>query len=142
MIKIARQRVDINSEKILKDTCPACGYLTLSERDAFDICPICFWENDGLDDFEASKSSGPNHMTLTEYRMLVEDTLERLRNDDFPEDDIRKVIKEKINQLNDIIHNYTVGKRTILLQIQGDLIQILTESKIYGINTLFTIGKK
>lgn len=27
--------------------CPVCGYLTLQERGRFDICPVCFWEDDG-----------------------------------------------------------------------------------------------
>lgn len=138
MIRIARQRIDINSEEALKNSCPACGYLTLPERDGFDICPICFWEDDGLDDSEASESSGPNHTTLTEYRVLVQDTLERLRSNDFPENDIRRVIKEKFNRLDVIIHNYRVDKKTVLLQTQEDLIEVLTENKIYGIDTLFT----
>ena len=29
-----------------KFTCPCCGYLTLNERGAYDICPVCFWEDD------------------------------------------------------------------------------------------------
>ena len=27
--------------------CPCCGYLTLSERGAYEICGVCFWEDDG-----------------------------------------------------------------------------------------------
>lgn len=65
MIKVRRQRVDINSDEILKNTCPVCGYLTLDERVSFEICAICFWEDDGIDDFEKDFESGPNHMTLT-----------------------------------------------------------------------------
>ncbi len=26
--------------------CPCCGYLTLDERGTYDICPVCFWEDD------------------------------------------------------------------------------------------------
>ena len=29
-----------------KFTCPCCGCLTLNERGAYDICPVCFWEDD------------------------------------------------------------------------------------------------
>lgn len=31
-------------------TCPCCGYKTLDEEppDTFDICRICFWEDDGV----------------------------------------------------------------------------------------------
>ena len=44
--------------------CPCCGYLTLEERGGYSICPVCFWEDDGVD--EPSALSGPNHMTLGE----------------------------------------------------------------------------
>lgn len=41
--------------------CPCCGYKTLSERAAFDICPVCFWEDDGQDDHDADQCrGGPN----------------------------------------------------------------------------------
>lgn len=29
-----------------KIACPCCGCLTLDERCAYDICPVCFWEDD------------------------------------------------------------------------------------------------
>lgn len=29
-----------------KFACPCCGCLTLDERGAYDICPVCFWEDD------------------------------------------------------------------------------------------------
>ena len=32
------------SEKKYK--CPCCGYFTLDERGEYDICPVCFWEDD------------------------------------------------------------------------------------------------
>lgn len=42
--------------------CPCCGYLTLDERGNYEICPVCYWEDDGGD------GTGPNHMTLEEAR--------------------------------------------------------------------------
>jgi hypothetical protein len=56
-MKIGMQRTDVNSEDILKNSCPVCGYLTLDERNTFDICGICFWEDDGIDDFEENKKA-------------------------------------------------------------------------------------
>jgi hypothetical protein len=32
-----------------KFTCPCCGHRTLEERYAWDICPVCFWEDDILE---------------------------------------------------------------------------------------------
>lgn len=46
--------------------CPCCSYLTLRERGAYSICPVCFWEDDGND--EPTHESGPNHMTLGQGR--------------------------------------------------------------------------
>ena len=41
--------------------CPCCGYLTISERGAFQICPVCFWQDDGQDDHNADQVlGGPN----------------------------------------------------------------------------------
>ncbi|MEU4764004.1 CPCC family cysteine-rich protein [Actinosynnema sp. NPDC023794] len=48
--------------------CPCCGYLTLRERGGWDICPVCFWEDDGHGDHNADQRSGANRLTLTEAR--------------------------------------------------------------------------
>ncbi|HEX6178677.1 MAG TPA: CPCC family cysteine-rich protein [Thermoanaerobaculia bacterium] len=46
--------------------CPCCSYRTLERRGDYDICPVCFWEDDGSDD--PQRYSSPNHMTLEEGR--------------------------------------------------------------------------
>ena len=28
--------------------CPCCGYFTLNEQYSYDICPVCFWEDEYL----------------------------------------------------------------------------------------------
>lgn len=48
--------------------CPCCDHFTLDERGGYDICPVCFWEDDGLDVDQLDVRSGPNHMTLREGR--------------------------------------------------------------------------
>ena len=48
--------------------CPCCGYYTLDSRGGYDICPVCFWE----DDYEREqygqpvkdRSLGPNGVQL------------------------------------------------------------------------------
>src|SRR4051794_25029726 len=41
--------------------CPCCGNRTLPERGGFEICPVCYWEDDGQDDHDADKiRGGPN----------------------------------------------------------------------------------
>lgn len=52
--------------------CPCCDYFTLAERGGYDICPICFWEDDGGDLDNLDEHSGPNHITLREGRRNFE----------------------------------------------------------------------
>jgi hypothetical protein len=50
--------------------CPCCGCKTLSARIAFEICPVCFWEDDGQDDSDLDENhGGPNgSLSLREAR--------------------------------------------------------------------------
>src|SRR3954464_8018223 len=50
--------------------CPCCGCRTLDERGGFDVCPVCFWEDDGQDDHDADDvRGGPNaSLSLTAAR--------------------------------------------------------------------------
>jgi hypothetical protein len=50
--------------------CPCCGCKTLTERTAFEICEVCFWEDDGQDDGDADeRRGGPNgSLSLREAR--------------------------------------------------------------------------
>src|SRR5207249_13923 len=41
--------------------CPCCFYLTLTERGGYDLCEVCWWEDDGQDDETADEVwGGPN----------------------------------------------------------------------------------
>ena len=50
--------------------CPCCGYLTLPVRGDFELCPVCFWEDDGQSDDDADEVvGGPNgSLSLTQAR--------------------------------------------------------------------------
>ncbi|MFM2477548.1 CPCC family cysteine-rich protein [Celerinatantimonas sp. MCCC 1A17872] len=49
--------------------CPCCGYATLAERGNYEICEICFWEDDGQDDDDQLVNrGGPNHISLKQAR--------------------------------------------------------------------------
>ncbi len=62
--RMANQPVDLPLR------CPCCGCLTLDERGDYDICPVCFWEDDGQDDYDADVvRGGPNRsLSLTQAR--------------------------------------------------------------------------
>lgn len=47
--------------KATRYTCPCCGFPTLHVRNLYDVCTVCFWEDDGQDDPEADEVwGGPN----------------------------------------------------------------------------------
>jgi len=48
--------------------CPCCGYLTLSESPpgTFEVCPVCFWEDDNLQFADPSCREGANQVSLEE----------------------------------------------------------------------------
>jgi len=50
--------------------CYCCGYKTLRGRGEYDICRVCWWEDDGGSDPE--KYSSVNHMTLQEGKLNFE----------------------------------------------------------------------
>jgi len=35
--------------------CPCCGYRTLDVPGALALCPVCWWEDDGQEDRDASE---------------------------------------------------------------------------------------
>ncbi|MCB9870136.1 MAG: hydrolase [Planctomycetes bacterium] len=50
--------------------CACCGYLTLSEpgHDSYDICPICFWEDDPVQVSDPEIPGGANRVSLRQAR--------------------------------------------------------------------------
>ena len=50
--------------------CPCCGFLTLPVRGDYELCPVCFWEDDGQGEEDADEMyGGPNgSLTLTQAR--------------------------------------------------------------------------
>ena len=47
--------------------CPCCGYLTLAEPLNYDICPVCWWEEDGYSIVSPrSGGGGPNECSLVQ----------------------------------------------------------------------------
>ncbi len=51
--------------------CACCGNLTIGERACYEICPVCFWEDDGHGEDEAHNVwGGPNGMfSLAQARL-------------------------------------------------------------------------
>jgi hypothetical protein len=48
--------------------CLCCGYFTLEDLHLYDICPVCFWEDDPVQKVEPSFRGDANHPSLNEAR--------------------------------------------------------------------------
>ncbi|BBB68362.1 hypothetical protein UNDYM_4109 [Undibacterium sp. YM2] len=56
-------------EKLM--ACPCCGYRSLDVNGEYEICRVCFWEDDGT--CELDQLSSPNRMTLREAQQNFQD---------------------------------------------------------------------
>ena len=58
----------------MKYRCNCCGYLTLDdpENGSYEICPVCFSENDGVQNDDPTYSGGANEPNLLEARRNFE----------------------------------------------------------------------
>ena len=56
--------MSIMEEKI---KCPVCGKFEFEERDDFEVCDVCYWENDDLQRRNPDMS-GANRMSLNEAK--------------------------------------------------------------------------
>jgi len=50
--------------------CDCCASLVISERGAFEICPVCSWEDDPVQARDPDLEGGANNMSLAEARAL------------------------------------------------------------------------
>ena len=67
--------MEIRRNKYDKYQCPCCGYYTLDERpdNTFQICPVCFWEDDGVQLNDPDYEGGANEMSLNQARRNFKD---------------------------------------------------------------------
>lgn len=49
-----------------KYRCPCCGFKTLAHKDSLyhEICPVCYWENDAVQNTDPTFSGGANKVSL------------------------------------------------------------------------------
>ena len=53
-----------------KYRCPCCGYFTFEKKErAYDICPVCFWEDDPEQFKNPTLHGGANHVSLAEAKI-------------------------------------------------------------------------
>lgn len=54
----------------MKYACPCCGNLTLESEPpgSYELCPVCYWEDDGVQFRDPTLPGGANSMSLNEAR--------------------------------------------------------------------------
>lgn len=48
--------------------CPVCGKYESQTYDWYEICPVCGWEDNAMQNEDPDCSAGPNKMSLKEYK--------------------------------------------------------------------------
>lgn len=78
----------------MKFPCPCCGWYTLDhEADgSYDICPVCYWEDDPVQLEEPDCEGGANRLSLNQSRRnyrefgACEERLIPFTRDPFPDE--------------------------------------------------------
>mgnify|MGYP001285326839 CR=1 FL=1 len=88
------QPASITTPKGKRFRCPCCGYFTLEEEPpgTYDICPVCFWEDDNVQYNDPTFCGGANRPSLEEARRnyqafgAVEERLKHFIRDPEPDE--------------------------------------------------------
>lgn len=91
----------------MKYPCPCCGYYTHKHEPdgSYDICPVCFWEDDPVQLEDPQYEGGANHVSLEQARLnykefgaCEEKMLPHVRKPDWDEMVIREwKVEDKYN---------------------------------------------
>ncbi len=57
--------------------CPVCGKYRFKIYDFFEVCPICGWEDDGLQRDEPDYEGGANVISLNQMKKAYEKGIEK-----------------------------------------------------------------
>lgn len=55
-----------------KKMCKCCGKYELDKDSIFEICPICGWESDPVQEDDPNYSGGANSLSLNDYKKEYE----------------------------------------------------------------------
>lgn len=55
--------------------CPVCGKHWFSEAGAYEVCPVCGWEDDPVQRREPDFEGGANELSLNQYRSRYQEEL-------------------------------------------------------------------
>lgn len=79
----------------MKYTCLICGYMTLDSRHDWDICPVCFWEDD------VSLRNGDSRSSANRGLYISEAQANFMIFESCSKTDLRHVRKPRIDEVKD-----------------------------------------
>lgn len=111
-------------------TCPCCGYPTIGERGGYEICGICWWEDDGQDESDPDIIwGGPNHAySLTQARHNVLSRLLMYRRNDPMFDQLGGSNEKRLSSVAALIGAFE-AMRTADRRTRAMLWQIVDETR-------------
>lgn len=107
--------------------CPCCGRKTITERGDFDICKVCWWEDDGTDNNSSDTTGGPNYdvsLAKARYNFIIHEIYDERRKDLKENKDPKdKYHIGRIFKIVDarIVEEGTEWSRTVMGWIDGDI---------------------
>ncbi|WP_295122253.1 CPCC family cysteine-rich protein [uncultured Chitinophaga sp.] len=69
--RVHNEEIEIDGDPLPHLPCCCCGYRTIARKAHLEICPVCFWEDDG--DCVPERYSEENAMTLSEAQRNFEE---------------------------------------------------------------------
>lgn len=89
-----------------KYKCPCCGALTLDEERAWDICELCWWEDEPLQFDKPDYSGGANKLSLNDSKKEFFDNIYEFIKQEFYCPLLeRKVGLDICNEISDVIQD-------------------------------------
>ena len=71
--QLGLESIEGNPLKLIE--CPCCGCRTMGERENYEICKVCWWEDDGQDNNNTDEIfGGPNYeicLSIGRYNFII-----------------------------------------------------------------------
>lgn len=114
--KIAASRLIQPLETELKcvNQCPVCGFKVFEYDNSHDICPVCKWEDDGVQNDEPDFCGGANKLSLNQYKARFDRLL---------------FIQANINPMVDAGAYDTEESENYILQNESELVYLMFKDR-------------
>lgn len=114
------------------NTCPVCGYYSLTIRASFDICFLCFWEDDWLAAYNPEEVSAPNRMSINEAKQEFTQFKFRFMQTAFPIDNLSFTVQKLWQEIDVLIEEDSKSATGRVSQILKQMRDLLQDKGLYS----------